>query len=108
MKSKNPADSLDAFRLVELDEGVVRGTPNRRRLVCNIDGGGKLVIWGREGSNDATVDASLFVEVAEERPAKRVVELTPQVWKTLFSDRLLRSDLDRIWDPPPPTSNGNP
>ncbi|MCY4342197.1 MAG: IS66 family transposase [Gammaproteobacteria bacterium] len=35
-------------------------------------------------------------------PAKRAVELTPRVWKTLFADRPLRSDLDRARDPPPP------
>ena len=34
-------------------------------------------------------------------PAKRAVELTPRVWKTLFADRPLRSDLDRGRDPPP-------
>ena len=36
-----------------------------------------------------------------QHPAKRVVELTPRVWKTLFADRPLRSDLDRTQDPPP-------
>ena len=36
-----------------------------------------------------------------QHPAKRVVELTPRVWKTLFADRPLRSDLDRTRDPPP-------
>ena len=33
-------------------------------------------------------------------PAKRTVELTPRVWKTLFADQPLRSDLDRTKDPP--------
>ena len=36
-----------------------------------------------------------------QHPAKRAVELTPRVWKTLFADRPLRSDLDRSRDPPP-------
>ena len=35
-----------------------------------------------------------------QHPAKRVVELTPRVWKTLFVDRPLRSDLDRTRNPP--------
>lgn len=33
-------------------------------------------------------------------PASRAVELTPRVWKTLFADHPLRSDLDRGRDPP--------
>ena len=33
-------------------------------------------------------------------PAKRAVELTPRVWKTLFADQPLRSDLERSRDPP--------
>jgi len=36
-----------------------------------------------------------------QHPAKRTVELTPRVWKTMFADRPLRSDLDRTKDPPP-------
>ena len=35
-----------------------------------------------------------------QHPAKRVMELTPRVWKTLFADRPLRSDLDRTRYPP--------
>lgn len=35
-----------------------------------------------------------------EHPASRAVELTPRVWKTLFADDPLRSDLDRARDPP--------
>ena len=35
-----------------------------------------------------------------EHPASRVMELTPRVWKTLFADDPLRSDLDRAHDPP--------
>ena len=31
-------------------------------------------------------------------PAKRAIELTPRVWKTLFADNPLRSDLDRARD----------
>ncbi len=35
-----------------------------------------------------------------EHPAKRVIELTPRVWKTKFADQPLRSDLDLVRDPP--------
>ena len=35
-----------------------------------------------------------------EHPASRAVELTPRVWKTLFADDPLRSDLERGRDPP--------
>ena len=35
-----------------------------------------------------------------QHPAKRAVELTPRVWRTLFADSPLRSDLDRTKDPP--------
>ena len=35
-----------------------------------------------------------------QHPAKRVIELTPRVWKTLFAGRPLRSDLDRTRNPP--------
>ena len=37
-----------------------------------------------------------------EHPAKRVIELTPRVWKTMFADHPLRSDLARNRAPPPP------
>ena len=36
-----------------------------------------------------------------QHPAKRVVELTLRVSKSLFADCPLRSDLDRTRDPPP-------
>ena len=36
----------------------------------------------------------------DRHPAKRATELTPRVWKTLFADNPLRSDLDRARDPP--------
>ena len=35
-----------------------------------------------------------------EHPASRAVELTPRVWRTLFADDPLRSDLERGRDPP--------
>ena len=36
----------------------------------------------------------------DRHPAKRVIKLTPRVWKTLFADNPLRSDLNRARDPP--------
>ena len=34
------------FRLIAFDEGGERGSPENLRLVCQVDGGGKLAIWG--------------------------------------------------------------
>ena len=45
--------------------------------------------------------ATCELEGVGEHPAARVIELTPRVWKTLFADNPLRSDLDRARDPPP-------
>lgn len=53
--------SDDLFYLVGYDEGGSRqteGAAGVKRLVCNIEGGGKLAIWGREG-NTANLDAVL-------------------------------------------------
>jgi len=36
------------FTVVDFDEGGVRGTPENQRLVCVLDDGGKLAIWGNE------------------------------------------------------------
>ena len=36
-----------------------------------------------------------------QHPAQRVIELTPRIWKMLFADQPLRSDLYRAHDPPP-------
>ena len=52
MNAERHSRPSDAFRLVAYDEGGVRGTPTRRRLVCNIEGGGKVAIWGREGARE--------------------------------------------------------
>jgi hypothetical protein len=43
------------FKLIGFDEaGVQQGLddPNNLRLVCLIEGGGKLAIWGEEGSRE--------------------------------------------------------
>ena len=61
------ANSLTTFRLVAFDESGPRGTSSHRRLVCNIDGGGKLAIWGGEESMDninAVVRAGMPCSVA--------------------------------------------
>jgi hypothetical protein len=39
------------FHIIAFDEGGVRGTPDNRRLVCVLDSGGKLAIWGRDGAS---------------------------------------------------------
>ena len=52
MNAERHSRSSDTFRLVAYDEGGVRGTPTRRRLVCSIEGGGKVAIWGREGARE--------------------------------------------------------
>ena len=39
---------MKRFRLVALDEGGARGITNPQ-LVCRIEGGGKLAIWGSAG-----------------------------------------------------------
>jgi hypothetical protein len=70
-----------AFRLVALDEGGValsRDNDNLR-LVCLIDGGGKLAIWGRDGQtgNIDRVYAALPCRVECEC-------IPPERWATRF------------------------
>ena len=51
--------SDDLFYLVGFDEGGEKeGAEGAKRLVCNIEGGGKLAIWGRD-RNRANLDAVL-------------------------------------------------
>lgn len=42
------------FKLIGLDEGGVRQSEGNRnlRLVCLIEGGGKLAVWGSVGSRE--------------------------------------------------------
>lgn len=50
------------FRLVAFDEGGVMGTTQNRRLVCLIESGGKLAIWGKDSARrniDAVLAAGL-------------------------------------------------
>ena len=48
-----------AFRLIAFDEaGPVEGPSTNRRLVCAIEGGGKLAIWGSDDSRQ-NIDAVL-------------------------------------------------
>lgn len=44
------ASNQTEFRLTAIDPGSTDDHPKHRRLVCLIEGGGKLVIWGRDGN----------------------------------------------------------
>ena len=44
------------LRLTGVDPGSQEDRPSHRRLVCLIEGGGKLAIWGRDG-NTKNIDA---------------------------------------------------
>ena len=61
MKSQHAG--AGTFVLIDFEEGGDRiGRDGRRRLVCNIEGGGKIVIWGSErahGNIDAVLRAGL-------------------------------------------------
>ena len=49
----------DTFHLISFDErGPQESDEGRRRLVCKIEGGGKLAIWG-SGANTVNIDAVL-------------------------------------------------
>ena len=58
MNAERATRPSGTFRLVAFDEGGVRGAPYRRRLVCNIEGGGKMAISGQDGSR-RNIDAVL-------------------------------------------------
>ena len=58
-----------------------------------------LVTCKLQGIDPYTYLVDVLQRVGQ-HPAKGVIELTPRVWKTLFADRPLRSDLDRTRDPP--------
>lgn len=81
MNSNTSANSLTTFRLVAFDESGPRGPSSHRRLVCKIDGGGKLAIWGGEESMDninAVVRAGMPCSVACESI------LPPQTFKQRY------------------------
>lgn len=46
--------NTDTFQIVEFDEGGEQvGRPKGdHRLVCNIEGGGKIAIWGKESRSN--------------------------------------------------------
>lgn len=50
------------FRLIAFDEGGVNGAPDNLRLVCRVEGGGKLAIWGKTDSR-RSIDAVLAAGV---------------------------------------------
>ena len=67
MNPNTPTNSLTTFRLIAFDESGPQGTSSNCRLVCNIDGGGKLAIWGGKESMDninAVVRAGMPCSVA--------------------------------------------
>ena len=50
------------FKLIRYDEGGIRGSPERLRLVCNTESGHLIAIWGSESSTrniDLVRDAGL-------------------------------------------------
>ena len=57
-----------------------------------------LVTCKLQGVDPYTYLVDVLQRVGQ-HPATRVMELTPRVWKTLFADRPLRSDLDRSRNP---------
>lgn len=53
---------IGTFRLIAFDEGGVAGPSENLRLVCESEGGGKVAIWGRDGSRhniDVVLDAGV-------------------------------------------------
>ena len=58
-----------------------------------------LVTCQLQGVDPYTYLVDVLQRVAE-HPAKRVTELAPRVWKTMFADHPLRSDLARTRAPP--------
>ena len=58
-----------------------------------------LVTCKLQGVDPYTYLVDVLQRVGQ-HPATGVMELTPRLWKTLFADRPLRSDLDRSRDPP--------
>ncbi len=60
---------------------------------------GLLATCSLQGVDPYTYLVDVLQRVGE-HPASRATELTPRVWKTMFADDPLRSDLDRARDPP--------
>ena len=58
-----------------------------------------LVTCKLQGVDPYTYLVDVLQRVGQ-HPATGVMELTPRLWKTLFANRPLRSDLDRSRDPP--------
>ncbi len=60
--------NTDTFRLIGFDEGgeKVGRDSGHHRLVCNIDGGGKIAIWGSKDSRrniDSVLKAGLPCDI---------------------------------------------
>ena len=54
-----------------------------------------LVTCQLQGVNPYTYLVDVLQRI-DRHPARRVIELTPRVWKERFADNPLRSDLDRM------------
>ena len=90
-------------------ERSLRPIPTGRRnwLFCWTEMGARrvgviqslLVTCKLQGVDPYTCLVDVLQRVGQ-HPAKRVMELTPRVWKRLFADQPLRSDLDRSRNPP--------
>jgi hypothetical protein len=78
----------ELFNLVSFDQGGLKGEPNKRRLVCVTDSGGKLAIWGREvptrdmANIDAVMKAGMpcTVECEYEEPAEWALDFGHTHW----------------------------
>ena len=88
--------------------------PNTRKSNCAIvlAAGLALTVCGGGGSGGTrpepprlTPSDTYLVDVLQRisvHPANRAIELTPRMWKSLFADDPLRSDLGPPYHDPPP------
>ena len=61
-----------------------------------------LLVTGRLHGVDAYTDLVDVLQRISMHPANRAIELTPRMWKSLFADAPLRSDLGPHYHDPPP------
>ena len=90
--------TMTTFRLIGRDEEWSRDRPGNRRLVCFVDGGGKLAVMGTEDAreNMRVVAAAGFpVSIA-------CVRSEPKEWQRRvrgYTDVVHARDLLRVLDP---------
>ena len=113
------AERESGLRVFLDDPGVSPDTNHIERGIRSIPMGRRnwMFAWTELGARRVGVIQSLLVtcklqgvdpytylvdvlQRVGQHPAKRVMELTPRVWKMLFAERPLRSDLDRSRNPP--------